>query len=95
MMKAAFKVAAGVDLEGLSEYLNAITPNGGDELPGRKEGSVMSEEALRSVVLGDEAAGAGMITESRSSYAALKAFWDKEANEQKANPKADYVDFRK
>lgn len=47
------------------------------------------------MVLGDKAAGAGMITGSRSSYAALKGFWDKEADEQKANPKAGYVDFRK
>lgn len=90
VVKVACKVGAGVDLSLLSDYLNDVKAGIGEELAD----SALSGEALRSVVQGDEAASATMLTESRSSYAALQAFLDKEEHKQKANPTAGYVDFK-
>lgn len=91
VVKAAFKSAAGIDLEVLSEYLNAVKAGIGEQLAG----SALSEEALRSVVLGDGSADADMGTRCRTSYEDLKTFLDNKEREQTARPKTGYVDFRR
>lgn len=90
VVKVAFKAAAGVDLEVLSEYLNAVQEGSGGEVADR----ALNEETLRSVMLGDATASADMETQSKTSYENLKAFLNEKAGEQSQRKEANYVNFR-
>lgn len=88
--KVALKVVPGLDLE-VSDFLNALT----EGMCKVVAVSVLDEEALRRVVLGEEIASTDMQEASTASYEALKAFTQKEERrrEEHARSGDGYVDF--
>ncbi|CAN0430842.1 unnamed protein product [Pylaiella littoralis] len=90
--KVALKAVCGLDLE-VSDFLNAVKGGIGEAVADR----VLDEEALRRVVLGDEAPSTDIQGASKASYEALQKFMmvEEERSKKHARPGDGYVDFRK
>lgn len=91
ILKVAVKVGAGLDLEGLSEYLNLLKTGIGEELADH----ALDEEALRCVMtdedVSDEDAEKAQ-TLSVAGYKALEGFMKKQESKKITD---GYVDFKK
>lgn len=91
ILKVVVKVGVGMDLNGFSEYLNALKA----EFGGQAADYALDEEALRRVMTGEDLRGGDhekVRDFSNSGYEALKNFIGKQ--EKKCANTAGYVDFR-
>ena len=90
--KVALKAVAGVEVSGLSCFLQGVGTGLGEELIDR----TLDEDALERVLSGDEDAGADMRRATRASYEAIMAFMEKEEAKRRSKKTGSggYVDFR-